>query len=353
MTAKHRAAFTLVELLVVIAIIGLLTALVVPAVQAARERARQGFCLNNIRNIGLAMVSHATNKTTFPGRVNLVKRSGNSYGIASWVAKTLPEMDNTALWDTFLTQPNFAFQTGSYVGLMVCPSDVQANKEMPWLSYGANCGVWDVWQMKNAVGQYADLRMGGVCLDEIRNPLTPGMPRNVNFGLSKSSDPGYLSAHDGTSNTILLAENANLTHWGVAFSDTIDFQRTTGVANQFLIADLNRDENNFSGLKEGLGVVWSIQPQLPFGRSETDNLIDAELPTYAGTPRSARPASFHRGLFMTAFTDGHARSLSTELDPAVYAKLLAGHDQGIVQKTTLGTQVPAAFGLPISESALK
>ena len=81
---RRRLGFTLVELLVVITIIGMLVALLLPAVQHARERGRQLTCLNNIKQLSLATVSHESSKGQFPGYTQFIKRGNTEWATISY-----------------------------------------------------------------------------------------------------------------------------------------------------------------------------------------------------------------------------------------------------------------------------
>lgn len=90
----RRRAFTLVELLVVIAIIGILVAMLLPAIQSAREAARRNSCLNNLKQVSLAVVNYADARKTLPP-------GAHSCCWGTWIVEILPYMEEAALYAAY------------------------------------------------------------------------------------------------------------------------------------------------------------------------------------------------------------------------------------------------------------
>jgi prepilin-type N-terminal cleavage/methylation domain-containing protein/prepilin-type processing-associated H-X9-DG protein len=125
-----RRAFTLIELLVVIAIIAALIALLLPAVQAARESARRAQCVNNLKQIGVALHNYEQTLKTFPsGYVSNSDSSGNDTGPGwGWAAMLLPQFEQTVTFNALnfsLAVEAAANSTARLVGIknFLCPSD--------------------------------------------------------------------------------------------------------------------------------------------------------------------------------------------------------------------------------------
>ncbi len=137
MSANKRSGFTLVELLTVVVIIGVLVGLLMPAIGAARERARQATCMNHLHEIGLAVQGYVAAKDRYPGFVSQRR--------TSWVIELLPFLGRNDLWkgnttdDGWRTYDGTAANEGpkTFVEVFTCPNDTR-NEMVCQLSYAAN-----------------------------------------------------------------------------------------------------------------------------------------------------------------------------------------------------------------------
>jgi prepilin-type N-terminal cleavage/methylation domain-containing protein/prepilin-type processing-associated H-X9-DG protein len=202
-SSAFRRAFTLIELLVVIAIIAVLIALLLPAVQAAREAARRAQCVNNLKQIGLAVHNYisATNVLP-PGRINShIAGFGNCWGA---YAQMLPQLDQQVIFSSFNfnlppdvdTAPSvttgLANSTGyaTFIESLLCPSDSAAV-------------LVTVAGTLNATHNY-NVNTGSA-YPVVQFPVAPltGTPNGPFFENSRTSPASF---QDGMSNTVAVSE---------------------------------------------------------------------------------------------------------------------------------------------------
>jgi prepilin-type N-terminal cleavage/methylation domain-containing protein len=213
-----RSGFTLVELLATIAIIGVLIALLMPAVQGARESGRRAVCANNMRQIGLALHGYEASAREFPPMCDMVSQMsstmGSSPAISSFVLM-LPFLDQMTLYAQASNGTgqagvaNVPFMprstTDSYptwstrLATFICPSDRAASLnyqgKLGPSSYGANKGDWWLQGTANQTAPYAGSRsVYSGAKSSCRGMFC------VNVGI-QSAD-----IRDGLSNTLAYAE---------------------------------------------------------------------------------------------------------------------------------------------------
>ena len=154
MNRRNRRGFTLIELLVVIAIIAVLIALLLPAVQAAREAARRSQCVNNLKQLGLALHNYHSTHDVFPlgsARARFNATDGDPATWGNWGASALllPYMEQTAIFNSI--NFNFTADNGQAAAInstgfntriasMLCPSDGAAGQTLI-NSYSASMGT--------------------------------------------------------------------------------------------------------------------------------------------------------------------------------------------------------------------
>lgn len=201
-----RRAFTLIELLVVIAIIAVLLALMLPAVQSAREAARRIQCVNNLKQLGLALHTYHDAIGSFPmgyiARGPFVNGASATAPGWSWAVMILPQLEQQPLFSSVnfvlpVQAPQNQTTIGSALATFVCPSDVTAGLfSVPDASGNVVASV--------APSSYAAC-VGGNETDTATGIHDDGLGTGVFF---RNSRTRLAEIIDGASNTIAVEERA-------------------------------------------------------------------------------------------------------------------------------------------------
>jgi prepilin-type N-terminal cleavage/methylation domain-containing protein/prepilin-type processing-associated H-X9-DG protein len=155
--SRTRRGFTLIELLVVIAIIAVLIALLLPAVQAAREAARRIQCVNNLKQLGLALANYEGVAGALPPSV-VVARNGTAFWSNGWSVngRLLPFLEQGSAFNSVNFTLNYSAPDNTTVSQLsiasfICPSEVRPEPKVSATSrfgvanYAWNMGDWYVW----------------------------------------------------------------------------------------------------------------------------------------------------------------------------------------------------------------
>jgi prepilin-type N-terminal cleavage/methylation domain-containing protein len=319
-----RRGFTLVELLVVIAIIGVLVALLLPAVQAAREAGRRSQCMNNLRQLGLGVHNFESAHRHLPpsARVDLsVTSTGNngSWGVHGRILDYLEEnnlrnlVDIETAWDFQQTI------SGKQIPVFQCPSDSGSQivrdpgggKALLYATnYGFNLGTWFVFD--------------------------PATQEGGDGAFYPNSSLSFAHFTDGTSKTMLCAEvKAWTPYTRNGGPPTSDIPNSVAEASATVASGAQEKGTGHTEWPDGrvhhTGVTATMTPNtcVPYMNSQGET-VDADFNSWqegkngsAGSPSFAiiTSRSFHAGQVQIALVDGSVQSISNDIDISIWRAL--------------------------------
>jgi prepilin-type N-terminal cleavage/methylation domain-containing protein len=290
--SKTKTGFTLVELLVVIAIIGTLMGLLLPAVQSAREAGRRNTCMNNISQLGKAVIALDSQRGFLPGWKNpcisgtmtgtTAANFGNFY---SWPVPLLPLIERRDIYRTG-QDGNLGLITtasNSYLEIFACPSS-PGDTSSPTLAYVGNCGSGAA-----TAANAAALKGEGVFL---HSTGTAG----VRIGLD------FIGGGDGTATTIMLSERN-----GAFVSTPLAWSVFSTAPNDFTLNRITTPAFILSGTADSGKVINSG----------------------TGTDPVDFPNSNHPGGVLSVFCDGHTLFLKETIAPRVLSQLMTSRSDSL------------------------
>ncbi len=316
----HRPAFTLVELLVVIAVIGTLIALLLPAVQAAREAARRSQCSNNLRQDVLAVQNYLSAQKSTPPSVDLSLSTGASW---SAFARLLPYMEQASLrslidfrfnYKDLTNAPQHAQVSALKIPMYFCPDEEHGEPKVGSTqthfppTYAVNQGTWLIWDAATRTGGNGAFAVNTKLSDKsftdgLSNTLAISEVKSYQAKLSDASNPTDLNAAPPATPAAVVAYGGTLGTTG--HTEWVDGKvHETGFTAAFT-------PNTQALYSDGTG-----QYDVDF-ISKKENLVAPSTTFAAVTSRS-----YHSGgLVNTAMMDGSVRSFTSDVELLVWRAL--------------------------------
>lgn len=339
MTAQDTRGITFVELLAIVAIIALLMALLLPAIQSARESGRRTQCLDRQRELAHAVQAHVVAQREYPGSINLLGYRARDVnwqtGLpnntvltqarptpCSWAVRLLPYLERNDLVARHASRtpgPDTGIPVNTHVEVFVCPSDTFATKRINFSpqttnSYVVNCGQFDRNDRVATPSRPAlpDAQSNGIFFNHF--PLNHRTGRPVHIRVVHQTD-SYIQRADGLSSTLLLSENLDSGNWGLAEriepeSGLFWWPRIEIIDGQPQAAPPTAKGAPVAGINQAAGTIDQVHVE----DTATRNLF-------------ARPSSLHPGGVVATFCDGHTKFLDDETDYLVYCLLMTPDGQ--------------------------
>jgi prepilin-type N-terminal cleavage/methylation domain-containing protein/prepilin-type processing-associated H-X9-DG protein len=303
-----RGGFTLIELLVVIAIIAVLIGLLLPAVQKVREAAARIKCQNNLKEIGLGIMNYESAMNGLPPSRTTGTGAGAPYFPYqhSWSAAVLPYIEQTNTFNLYNYKANWNATVNypairTYMPLFNCPSTPDQPRADLTIASAPSAGDYHA---VNAIKCFVGINCFGYAMPTCRPPYTGGIaddPRLVG-AMRRDQNTRIAEITDGTSNTILVAEDAGRP----AFYNSL----------RQIVAPIPGKEGGWADPNG----AFSIDGSNPDGRNDPTGAI-VPGPCALNCSNNSEVYSFHTGGANAVFADGSVHFLSYGMDLCVLSAL--------------------------------